>query len=118
MEVRTAKMVLYITRGITVTLLLMFVAALAYKGINKKNDILAQTQEKCSSFIQSNITLLSPKSAVLGGTRYTTDIQYMTGSTTAIVNYEDGHIAETISIECSLENDAVKIGTITPLSSQ
>lgn len=118
MDIKTAKIILYTVRGIIITLLAIFIGWLAYKSINKESDLIAQTQEQCSAFIQSNIQLLSPKDAVLGGKRYTTDIQYVTGSTTAIVNYEDGHIAETISIECSVENDAVKIGTITTLSSQ
>lgn len=103
--------------GILIIILVIAVIRI-YPNFNKQSDIIGQTQQECSLFIQNHIAQLSPTDPVLWGTRYTTDIQYTTWSTTAIVNYEDGHIAETISIECSLENNEVKIGTITRLSTQ
>jgi hypothetical protein len=86
--------------------------------LGNQKSIVTETQSQCTTFIQNNISTLSPVSPVLGGTRYTTNISYATGTTTAVVNYEDGHIAETISIECSLENNELKIGAITRLSTQ
>ena len=103
----------------TIALIVVGIRILIHKAIHiQQADIIPDTQTKCNTFITNNISILSPTQAVLGGHRYVTNIAYQTGTTTAIVNYEDGHIAETMSIECSLENNEVKIGTITRLSSQ
>jgi hypothetical protein len=61
----------------------------------------AQTQNTTSqtidhpaaeAYIRSHISELSPQPAVLGGTFYVTDIQWQNDDT-ALVSYEDGHIA-------------------------
>lgn len=48
-------------------------------------------QDKAEEYIRDNINELSPEKAVLGGTFYVTDIKF--NDNTAIVDYEDGHIA-------------------------
>ncbi len=52
----------------------------------------ADARAEAEAYIRENVTELSPAPAVLGGTFYVTDIEWE-NDTTAIVSYEDGHIA-------------------------
>lgn len=49
-------------------------------------------QAAAEAYIRANVSDLSPTPAVLGGTFYVTDIEWEDDDT-AIVSYEDGHIA-------------------------
>ncbi|MDD3897009.1 MAG: DUF333 domain-containing protein [Candidatus Peribacteraceae bacterium] len=49
-------------------------------------------QKAAEAYIRSHISQLSPEPAVLGGTFYVTEIEWQNDST-AVVSYEDGHIA-------------------------
>ncbi|MFP4515049.1 MAG: hypothetical protein ACLFNO_03555 [Parcubacteria group bacterium] len=60
------------------------------------------------SFLESNISDLSPEEAVLGGTFYVTDV-YFPEENKAIVNYEDGHIALMAEVEYLYDNEEVEI---------
>jgi hypothetical protein len=51
-----------------------------------------QNQANAEAYIRANVNNLSPTPAVLGGTFVVTDIEWE-DDTTAIVSYEDGHIA-------------------------
>lgn len=51
-----------------------------------------QNQDAADAYIRSNVSALSLTPAVLGGTFYVTDIEWE-DEDTAIVSYEDGHIA-------------------------
>ncbi|MDD5469758.1 MAG: DUF333 domain-containing protein [Candidatus Peribacteraceae bacterium] len=52
----------------------------------------ASVQKAAEAYIRSHISQLSPEPAVLGGTFYVTGIQWQNDGT-AVVSYEDGHIA-------------------------
>lgn len=51
-----------------------------------------QSQTAADAYIRANVSELSPTPAVLGGTFQVTDIEWE-DEDTAIVSYEDGHIA-------------------------
>lgn len=72
-------------------------------GVNK--------QEAMEEFLQKNISVLSPVDAVLGGTFYVTDIEWL-DDTTALVQYEDGHIAESIRVKLRMENGKVRVVSV------
>ncbi len=55
-------------------------------------------QNLVGDYIKNNISELSPEPAVLGGTFFVTNIKFQS-PTTAIVDYEDGHIALTARVE-------------------
>lgn len=63
--------------GILIIVLVIAVMRV-YPKLNKKENIITETQSQCTTFIQDNINHLSPTAPVLGGTRYTTHIEYMT----------------------------------------
>lgn len=48
-------------------------------------------KEVVATYIRDNISTLSPEEAVLGGTFYVTNINFLDNNS-AIVSYEDGHI--------------------------
>lgn len=52
----------------------------------------AQDQTAAEAYIRANVSELSPTPAILGGTFQVTDIAWQDDDT-AIVSYEDGHIA-------------------------
>lgn len=52
----------------------------------------AENQAAADAYIRANVSELSPTPAVLGGTFMVTDIEWEDDDT-AIVSYEDGHIA-------------------------
>lgn len=52
----------------------------------------ATTKAQAEAYIRVHVSELSPTPAVLGGTFYVTDIEWI-DEDTAIVSYEDGHIA-------------------------
>jgi hypothetical protein len=52
----------------------------------------ADVETAVGQYVREHITTLSPEPAVLGGTFYVTDVAYP-GEGTAVVSYEDGHIA-------------------------
>lgn len=52
----------------------------------------AENQTAADAYIRANVSELSPTPAVLGGTFMVTDIEWE-DEDTAIVSYEDGHIA-------------------------
>lgn len=53
---------------------------------------LEEKQELVRTYLQENISNLSPEKEVLGGTFYITEFEFM-DSETCLINYEDGHIA-------------------------
>ncbi|MDD4319628.1 MAG: hypothetical protein PHW10_04885 [Candidatus Peribacteraceae bacterium] len=64
------------------------------------------------AYIRANISALSPESAVLGGTFYVTDIRWQ-DEDTAVVEYEDGHIALRGTTDVRVENGETVAGPIT-----
>ncbi|MDF1497059.1 MAG: DUF3828 domain-containing protein [Patescibacteria group bacterium] len=58
-------------------------------------------QNLVSEYIKNNISELSPEEAVLGGKFYVTNIKFQS-PTTAIVDYEDGHIVLTARAEFTI----------------
>lgn len=58
------------------------------------NGVSPAIQALVGDYIRENISSLSPEEEVLGGTFYVTSIRF-TGPNSALVDYEDGHIALT-----------------------
>ncbi len=52
----------------------------------------AKNQAAADAYIRANVSELSPTPAVLGGTFHVTDVEWE-DEDTAVVSYEDGHIA-------------------------
>jgi len=71
------------------TLIVVTFSALAACSFASRNP---DRKAEAETYIRSHITELSPEPAVLGGTFFVTDIQWE-GEDTALVSYEDGHIA-------------------------
>ncbi len=67
-------------------------------------------QELVSSYIEDNISELSPEDAVLGGTFFVTNIDFVDDNL-AIVDYEDGHIALEAQVIYSVVNNRVNINS-------
>lgn len=65
-------------------------------------------QELVSEYISENISDLSPEEAVLGGSFYLTGIRF-TDDNTAVIDYEDGHIALNAAVKFSVTNGVVLI---------
>jgi hypothetical protein len=62
---------------------------------NRENiDVSPEEQGAVTTYLENNISELSPEEAVLGGAFYVTYVSFP-GDNIAIVNYEDGHIALT-----------------------
>jgi hypothetical protein len=59
------------------------------------------------SYIQQNISSLSPKPAVMGGTWYTTNVEADGGS--GAVWYEDGHIALVADFEYIIDKYGITV---------
>ena len=59
-------------------------------------------------YIKENISILSPKDPVLGGSFYVTEINFVSPGI-AIINYEDGHIALEAQVEYEVESGDVII---------
>lgn len=66
------------------------------------------------AYIRAHVSELSPTPAVLGGTFYVTDIEWEDDDT-AVVSYEDGHVALRGRTEIREENGDVTVGTFTVL---
>ncbi len=60
------------------------------------------------SYIEENISQLSPESEVLGGSFYVTNIDFL-GDNLLFVEYEDGHIALEANVVYSVSNNQVSI---------
>lgn len=69
------------------------------------NQVINHT-EIFENYIRSNINELSPEPAVLGGNFYVTELVFMSNNS-ALVNYEDGHIALKAMITFSITNEEV-----------
>jgi len=70
---------------------------------------LAEKQELVRSYLQENISDLSPKEEVLGGNFYVTEVEFIAPET-CLVDYEDGHIALRAEANFQiLENNQVDI---------
>ncbi len=67
-------------------------------------------QDLVYSYIEDNISELSPEEAVLGGTFYVTNIDFI-DENLAIVEYEDGHIALEAQVIYSIVNNRVNINS-------
>lgn len=65
-----------------------------------------QKEELVSSYIEGNISQLSPEPEVLGGTFYVTNIEF-SGPNSGTVEYEDGHIALVADFEYSLNEEGI-----------
>jgi|GEM_PF-2401823 len=70
----------------------------------------AKDQAAADVYIRANISDLSPTPAVLGGTFQVTDIEWE-DSDTAVVSYEDGHIALKARTDIVKDDDGVKAST-------
>jgi hypothetical protein len=57
-----------------------------------KSEVSAVDHNAGEAYLRQNISLLSPESAVLGGTFYVTSVTWSDDGL-ALVEYEDGHIA-------------------------
>lgn len=80
------------------------------------DEVSADTQSLVEAYIRENISKLSPEPAVLGGTFYVTSIQFTTPNS-AIVEYEDGHIALRAQVDFSVsEENTVEIQNFIPLN--
>lgn len=82
---------------------------LAYYGIQQRKNKLQNTPE-CEFYIRQHIGEISSIPAVLWGKRYVTNI---TNSRAYIqVEYEDGHIANTILVNCKKQSWSININVI------
>lgn len=89
-------------RLIIATIFIIMVAIIGSYYFKEKTPPSSETQEitqnteinkeTVETYIRDNISTLSPEEAVLGGTFYVTKINFIDNSS-AIVSYEDGHIA-------------------------
>lgn len=70
------------------------------------------SKAQAEAILRADITELSPTPAVLGGTFYVTDITWEDDDT-AIVAYEDGHIALMARAEIDAQGDTVTIQSFT-----
>jgi cell division protein FtsL len=78
---------------------------------NKENiDVSPEEQGALSTYLENNISELSPEEAVLGGTFYVADVSFPEDNL-AIVNYEDGHIALTAKVNYNYDNEEVTINS-------
>lgn len=80
-------------------LLVIMLSALAFflTQASRQNNQAEILEEKANpvaveNYIKENISTLSPEEAVLGGTFYVTDINFI-DEHSALISYEDGHIA-------------------------
>jgi ubiquitin-protein ligase len=72
-------------------------------NINDEEGISVENQGKVTTYLENNISVLSPEEAVLGGTFYVTTVSFPEENV-AIVNYEDGHIALTAKADFSVNS--------------
>jgi hypothetical protein len=78
---------------------------------NRENiDVLPEEQGAVTTYLENNISELSPEEAVLGGTFYVTYVSFP-GDNIAIVNYEDGHIALTAKVNYNYKYGEVIINS-------
>jgi hypothetical protein len=71
---------------------------------NKEDiDISPEEQGAVTTYLENNISVLSPEEAVLGGTFYVTTVSFPEENV-AIVNYEDGHVALTAKADFSVNS--------------
>ncbi len=76
-----------------------------------KSEISLSREEKqlVEKYLKENISTLSPEKEVVGGKFYVTKIEFENNST-ALVDYEDGHIALSARVNFQIENnDRIKI---------
>ncbi len=76
----------------------------------EKPEVESKQEEIVKQYIEENISELSPKEAVLGGTFYVTNIDFIDHNL-AIVEYEDGHIALEAQVVYSVVNNMVNINS-------
>ncbi len=68
-------------------------------------------EDLISSYIEENISELSPEPEVLGGTFYVTNLKFV-NSNTIVVDYEDGHIALRAELVFTIEDGEVVINSV------
>jgi cbb3-type cytochrome oxidase subunit 3 len=73
-------------------------------------DVSPEEQGAVNTYLENNISVLSPEEAVLGGTFYVTTVKFPADNI-AIVDYEDGHIALTAQADYSYNNGQVTINS-------
>lgn len=71
----------------------------------------AQLQAQADAYIREHISELSPRSAQVGGTFYVTSVEWLDGDT-ALVSYEDGHIALQGRTDIAVKGDTVRVTRI------
>jgi len=76
----------------------------------ENNEIGMEDEDLVYSYIEDNISELSPEDAVLGGTFYVTNINFVDNNL-AIVEYEDGHIAFSAKATFSVNDNEVEINS-------
>ncbi len=78
---------------------------------NRENvDVSPEEQGAVNTYLENNISDLSPEEAVLGGTFYITTVNFP-AENVAIVNYDDGHIALIARADYSYDNEQVEINS-------
>jgi hypothetical protein len=78
---------------------------------NRENiDVSPEEQGAVTTYLENNISELSPEEAVLGGAFYVTYVSFP-GDNIAIVNYEDGHIALTAKVNYNYKYGEVIINS-------
>ncbi|MCF7795149.1 hypothetical protein K9M50_02220 [Patescibacteria group bacterium] len=76
--------------------------------LNEQEELSVEDQEVVTTYLENNISALSPEDAVLGGTFYVTNTTYPE-TNVVIVDYEDGHIALTAQANYTFDDGEVKI---------
>ncbi len=79
-----------------------------FNNSEKIVEIPIETQNIVKNYIKENISKLSPEKEILGGKFYITGINFQSLDT-AIINYEDGHIALKAEAIFMVENKNVEI---------
>lgn len=79
-----------------------------FNNSEKIIEISTETQNIIKNYIKENISELSPEKESLGGKFYVTEINFQ-NLDTAIINYEDGHIALKAEAIFIVENENVEI---------
>ncbi|GEM_PF-3139147 len=76
----------------------------------ENNEIGMEDEDLVYSYIEDNISELSPEEATLGGSFYVTSIDFVEDDI-AIVDYEDGHVAFSAKATFSVNDNEVEINS-------
>lgn len=88
------------------------IGSAGYTWCQIKEKCLRTWEESCSiedelkNYLRDNLSELSPEKEVLGGKFYVINLE-LTGPSTALVEYEDGHIAFKANFVFSYDNNGI-----------